>query len=217
MWDSFRDLLNRNPEHRFTKVLLRAGLSQALLAIDYLHSECRLVHTGEFFFVLRLCYTNASKDIKAENILIEIDDHEILDSFVNGELESPSPRKIVDGAPVYGSRRFDLPKKFGLVVLSDFGEAVSGDQKRTHDAQSNVYRCPEVMLKTEWSYPADIWNVGAMVGLLLCSNRSESDRKCRFGTSLRISTCFMETIRMVAAIKLEPIWQKWLDCWDHLR
>jgi len=49
MWDSFRDLLNRNPAHRFTKVLLKAGLSQVLLALDYLHSECKLVHTGEFF------------------------------------------------------------------------------------------------------------------------------------------------------------------------
>ncbi|TAQ90224.1 hypothetical protein B7494_g1498 [Chlorociboria aeruginascens] len=146
MWDSLRDLLNRNPAHRFTKVLLRAGLSQILLALDYLHSECELVHT----------------DIKADNILIEIDDQDILDSFVNAELESPSPRKIVDGAPVYGSRRFDLPKKYGLVVLSDFGSVVRGDEKRTHDAQPNIYRCPEVMLKTEWSYPADIWNVGAM-------------------------------------------------------
>ncbi|TVY45143.1 Serine/threonine-protein kinase [Lachnellula subtilissima] len=147
MWDSFRDLLDRNPTHRFTKVLLRAGLSQLLLALDYLHSECKLVHT----------------DIKADKILIEIDDQDILDSFVNAELKSPSPRKIVEGAPIYESRRFDLPKKYGLVVLSDFGSAVRGDEKRTHDAQPNIYRCPEVMLKTEWSYAADIWNVGTMI------------------------------------------------------
>jgi hypothetical protein len=38
-----------------------------------------------------------NKDIKAEKILIEIDDQDSLDSFVNAELESPSPRKIVDG------------------------------------------------------------------------------------------------------------------------
>jgi serine/threonine-protein kinase SRPK3 len=164
MWDSFKDVLNRNPAHRFTTELLRFGLIQVLLAIEYLHSESKLVHTGRFFFVQRLCYTNASKDIKADNILIEINDQDILDSFVNAELESPSARKIVDGAPVYESRRFDRPKKFGMVVLSDFGSAVSGDQKRTHDAQPDVYRCPEVMLKTEWSYPADIWNIGAMVG-----------------------------------------------------
>lgn len=194
MWDSFRDLLNRNPEHRFTKVLLRAGLSQVLLAIDYLHSECRLAHTGGVFFVLRLCYTNASKDIKADNILIEIGDHDILDSFVSIEFDFPSPPNDCWQSARLWVSSFQSTQDIGLMVLSDFGEAVSGDRTRTHDAQPNVYRCPKMKLKTEWSYPADIWNFGAMVGWLLCSNGSESDHVCRFGTSLRISTCFMETI-----------------------
>lgn len=47
MWDSFRDLLRRNPTHRFTPELLKAGLVQIFLALDYLHTECKLVHTGE--------------------------------------------------------------------------------------------------------------------------------------------------------------------------
>lgn len=46
MWDSFKDLLNRNPTHRFTEELLRTGLTQVFLALSYLHSECKLVHTG---------------------------------------------------------------------------------------------------------------------------------------------------------------------------
>ncbi|PKY07070.1 CMGC protein kinase [Aspergillus campestris IBT 28561] len=147
MWESFRDLLFRNPEHRFTEDLLKAGLMQIFLALDYLHSECKLVHT----------------DIKADNILQEIEDTPILDSFAKAEMEHPSPRKFTEGGPVYASRRFDLPRNFGKAVLSDFGSAVRGDEKRNHDAQPNVYRSPEVMLKTEWSYPVDIWNVGAMV------------------------------------------------------
>lgn len=65
--------------------------------------------------------------------------------------------------PVYASRRLYLPKVFGRAVLSDFGSAVRGDERRNHDAQPNVYRSPEVMLKTDWSYPVDIWNVGVMV------------------------------------------------------
>lgn len=65
--------------------------------------------------------------------------------------------------PIYASRPLELPKIFGKAVLSDFGSAVRGDEKRNHDAQPNVYRSPEVMLKTEWSYPIDIWNVGVMV------------------------------------------------------
>jgi hypothetical protein len=103
------------------------------------------------------------KDIKADNILIEIGDDGILEAFVEAELVAPSPRKFVDEAPDYASRRFGVPQRYGKVVISDFGCAVRGDVQRVHDAQPDVYRCPEVMLKTEWSYPADFWNVGAMV------------------------------------------------------
>jgi serine/threonine protein kinase len=84
-------------------------------------------------------------------------------SFTQAELNNPSPRKFVDGMPIYASRRFTLPKMFGRAVLSDFGSAVRGDAKRNHDAQPHVYRSPEVVLKTDWSYPVDIWNVGVMV------------------------------------------------------
>ncbi|KAJ8116979.1 hypothetical protein OPT61_g1714 [Boeremia exigua] len=147
MWDSFKDLLNRNPAHRFTDELLKAGLSQLLLALDYLHTEADIIHT----------------DIKADNILIEIEDQNILKAFVDAEMTCPSPRKVVDGKSIYATRQFELPKEYGPVVLGDFGSAVRGDKPQIHDAQPDVYRCPEVMLETAWSYPADIWNVGAMI------------------------------------------------------
>jgi hypothetical protein len=102
-------------------------------------------------------------DIKADNISHAIIDEKILKSFAEEELQTASPRKYVDGAPVYMSRRFGLPEDFGRIILSDFGAAVRGDVKRNHDAQPNVYRSPEVMLMAPWSYPADIWNVGAMI------------------------------------------------------
>lgn len=90
-------------------------------------------------------------------------DQRILEVFVEEEMETPSQRKYVGGAPVYMSRRFCLPEDFGRIVLSDFGSAVRGNVRRNHDAQPNVYRSPKVMVKAEWSYPVDIWNVGAMV------------------------------------------------------
>ncbi|GKZ59520.1 hypothetical protein AnigIFM49718_005402 [Aspergillus niger] len=147
MWDSFHDLLFRNPRHRFTEDLLKAGLMQVYLALDYLHTECMVVHT----------------DIKGGNILQAVEDESLLDAFTAGEMERPSPRKLADGVPVYASRRFGLPRSFGRAVLSDFGSAVRGDESRDHDAQPAVYRSPEVMLQVEWSYPVDIWNVGVMI------------------------------------------------------
>jgi serine/threonine-protein kinase SRPK3 len=47
MWGSFKDLLHLNPRHRLTEELLKASLVKIFLALDYLHSECKLVHTGE--------------------------------------------------------------------------------------------------------------------------------------------------------------------------
>lgn len=158
MWESFRDLLYRNPTHRFTEELLKAGLLQVFLALDYVHTECKLVHT----------------DIKSDNILQEIEDTSILDKFTQAEMEHPSPRKFIDGNPIYASRRLELPKRFGRAVLSDFGSAVPGDTpSRYHDAQPNVYRSPEVMLKVDWSYPVDIWNVGVMVFSVLFQTSNE--------------------------------------------
>lgn len=90
-------------------------------------------------------------------------DEGILEAFVQSEMKSPSPRKHVDGAPIYRSRRFGLPNDFGRIILSDFGTVVNGELKRNHDAQPNIYRAPEVMLNAPWSYPIDIWNVGAMI------------------------------------------------------
>ncbi len=93
----------------------------------------------------------------------ELVDESVLGAFTQSEMDTPSPRKLVKGAPIYMSRQFGRPKTFGNVVLSDFGAALRGDLKRNHDAQPNVYRSPEVMLETDWSYPVDIWNVGVMV------------------------------------------------------
>ncbi|KAJ4989347.1 serine/threonine-protein kinase SRPK3 [Stagonosporopsis vannaccii] len=146
VWDSFSDVLDRNPAHRLSPELLRLSLIQVFCALDYVHTECNIVHT----------------DIKAANIFIELDDEEVLEGFVEGELRYPAPRKIGE-KPVYASRIFGVPDRWGPVVLGDFGAAVRGNKSRTHDAQPNIYRCPEVMLGTEWSYPADIWNVGAMI------------------------------------------------------
>ncbi|KAJ0419522.1 kinase domain protein [Aspergillus carlsbadensis] len=154
MWESSRDLLYRNANHRFTEDLLKAGIMQIFLALGYLHTECKLVHT----------------DIKSDNILQGIEDKSILESFTETELKSPSPRKIVNGFPVYASRCFDLPRVFGRAVLSDFGSA------------PNIYRSPEVMLKTDWSYPVDIWNIG----------KWKQDLDIPTGVSLESSEEFLE-------------------------
>lgn len=47
MWDSWSDFLRRNPDGVFDEELLKMLLVQLFLGIDYLHSACKLVHTGQ--------------------------------------------------------------------------------------------------------------------------------------------------------------------------
>ncbi|KAF2682342.1 kinase-like protein [Lentithecium fluviatile CBS 122367] len=147
MWDSVEDNLNRNPAHRLPENILKLLLVRVFLALDYLHTECQLVHT----------------DIKGENILMEIRDNNILEAFVKDEMETPSARKSINIANIYASRTFGRPKRVERAIRGDCGSAVRGDKLRTHVAQPNIYRAPEVMLKAEWKYLVDIWNVGCMV------------------------------------------------------
>lgn len=137
--------LPATPIHRSPEELLKPGLIQVFLALDYLHTKRKLVHT----------------DIKADNIFIEIEDEEILDDFLKAEMEeASSSRKFVDDTTTaYASRRFGWPRVFVLAVLGDFGSAVPGDEGSYHNTQPRSCRSPEVLLKAGWSYPVDIWNV----------------------------------------------------------
>ena len=47
MYDSMDNFLARVPDHRLPPDMLRMSLFQIFVALDYVHKECRLVHTGQ--------------------------------------------------------------------------------------------------------------------------------------------------------------------------
>ncbi|KAK0111633.1 hypothetical protein ONS95_001978 [Cadophora gregata] len=148
MWGNLLDLLHGDlVNNGLPERTLKIALKDVLAALDYLHTECQLIHT----------------DIKCDNILIDIEDTSVFESFTKAELEHPSPRKLVDAKAIYASRAFARPQEFGKPVLSDFGSAVSGVEVQTNYAQPVIYRAPEMMLEAGWSYPVDIWNLGALI------------------------------------------------------
>jgi serine/threonine protein kinase len=53
-----------------------------------------------------------------------------------------------------------------MPVITDFGAAQYGDKApvRIPPIQPHAYRAPEVMLGIGWSYSADMWNFGLLVG-----------------------------------------------------
>ncbi|KAI0975281.1 serine threonine protein kinase, CMGC group [Xylaria arbuscula] len=147
LWESALDFLNRNPVRRLPKPVLAVILQRLFLALDFLHTECQIIHT----------------DIKADNIMLGIDDDSVFEHFEDQELHDPSPRKVLDDRTIYMSRTLRMTKKLAAPVLCDFGSAVLGDEEHTEDIQPDIYRAPEVILEVPWTYKVDIWNAGCMV------------------------------------------------------
>lgn len=103
--------------------------------------------------------------------MLTIEDQSMLEQFEMAELETPSPRKIVDASRViYQSRRFSQPNnsEYGLPILCDLGEERLGQvQSSMPFIQTHVYRAPEVIFGMPWGPPIDVWNVACLVRIPL--------------------------------------------------
>ncbi|KAK1141271.1 hypothetical protein N8T08_009174 [Aspergillus melleus] len=147
LWESVLDFLHRNPVRRLPPPIVAVTLHRLFLALDYLHTECKVIHT----------------DIKADNLMFGIDDDSVFHDFEENELRDPCPRKELDGRTIYTSRELKMPKDLDAPVLCDFGSAVLGDEEHSEDIQPNIYRAPEVILEVPWTYSVDIWNAGCVI------------------------------------------------------
>ncbi|PMD34189.1 CMGC protein kinase [Hyaloscypha variabilis F] len=131
--------------------LLKVYLRFLLRGLDYLHSECHIIHT----------------DLKLDNILLGFEHPSVLEDFVQKQAENPMPRKIKDGRSIYLSHNdFGPPKSFGILPkIADFGLAQSGEgsEPLMHPIQPPLFHAPEVLLGTSWTYSADIWNLGVLI------------------------------------------------------
>ncbi|KGO76091.1 hypothetical protein PITC_006340 [Penicillium italicum] len=146
-------LVKMSPGQVMTLDDMKPGIRQLLVALDFLHSECSIIHT----------------DLQLKNLLLPSPETSYLSRFEEAEATDPSPRKILQDRTIYKTLGF-LPRG-GLPVLADFGEARLGDKERDDDIMPNVYRAPEVILRSSWGYKVDIWNV-AMVAWDIISPRT---------------------------------------------
>ncbi|KAI9678157.1 MAG: hypothetical protein M1817_006102 [Caeruleum heppii] len=144
---SLSGLRARCPSRKMPEHLLKLTLIHIFLALDFLHTEARVVHT----------------DLQQKNILMAIEDESILVDFEEAERTDPSPRKIDGGRVTHTSRELRASRNHGRPVLCDFGEARFGEKDYDDDIQLYLYRAPEVILQVRWDNKVDIWNVGVLI------------------------------------------------------
>ena len=157
---------------RFTLGLIKGYLRLLLMGLDYLHTECHIIHTGgfgTFCTITQQKMTNpVAIDIKLDNIMVGFEDPSVIEDFVRAQAYNPMHRKVLDGYSVYRSHNdFGLLRaKFVLPKIADFGLAQYGTKGlQRHPIQPDHYRAPEVILGAGWTYSADIWNLGVLVRL----------------------------------------------------
>jgi non-specific serine/threonine protein kinase len=103
---------------------------------------------------------NVITDLQLKNLLLPGPETSQLSQFEEREVANPTPPKKLKDRTIYKSLGFLSPG--GLPILADFGEARLGE-KHNGDIMPNVYRAPEVILRSSWDYKVDIWNIAMVV------------------------------------------------------
>lgn len=112
--------------------VLKPFLRLLLQGLDFLHSECHIIHTGRFLLSCSLSghpLSNDSEDLKADKFLLGFEDSDVLENYARQQESNPAPFRDNDSHPVFQSRPDfgPLRKGMGRVQISDFSAAVFGD------------------------------------------------------------------------------------------
>ncbi|PWY75410.1 CMGC protein kinase [Aspergillus heteromorphus CBS 117.55] len=133
---------------------MKACLRQVIATLDWLHTEAGVIHT----------------DLQLKNLLLP-GSPTYLSRAETVEMNSPTPRKVLDdGRRTIHTSQIVVPGN-GLPLLSDMGECrFVSTEKQFDEIMPNAYRAPEVILHMGWDEKVDIWNV-AMLAWDIVSSR----------------------------------------------
>ncbi|KAI1905612.1 hypothetical protein LOZ52_006769 [Ophidiomyces ophidiicola] len=141
-------------DQRFQLGLLKGYVKLLLKGLDFLHSDCNVIHTGKY--------------LKSDNILVGFEELSVLKDFAELQPSNPMPRKSKDGKTVYLSHNnFGTVRSYYILPkITDFGLAQRQKDAtllNRHPIQPDPYRAPEVILGAGWTYSVDIWNLGLLM------------------------------------------------------
>ncbi|KAI1952753.1 hypothetical protein LOZ12_002320 [Ophidiomyces ophidiicola] len=146
---------------RAVKVIVR----QLLLALDFLHRECSVIHT----------------DLKPKNILLELENPSSTISHYLSEIPARTDSQCGATTPLREVIPTSLVSetKSLHVRLIDFGVASWTERHLSDLIQSQALRAPEVTIGAPWGTGVDIWSLGCLVtefvqGIVLFSGEASS-------------------------------------------
>ncbi|PCH05363.1 hypothetical protein PENOC_029300 [Penicillium occitanis (nom. inval.)] len=144
------ELMKWLPRRAMSLSDMKPCIRQLLAVLDFLHNGAGIMHT----------------DLQLKNSLLPAPDEASLKSFEEKQFTSPSPRKLLPDRTIDTSPSL-FPPSDGLTLLADFGEArrlpsKDSGEALNEDIMPNAYRAPEVILKMDWDWRVDIWNVAVL-------------------------------------------------------
>ncbi|KAM6511930.1 hypothetical protein FALCPG4_016917 [Fusarium falciforme] len=152
----------------FEEDFVKSAIKELLQAVDFLHTEAQVVHTG-------LQLSSSSHPSWQPLLLLGLEDNSLFKKLEDNEFSNPVSRKELPGRNIYFSRL--MKPKVGPLLLSDFGEVRLGAGPHAGDIMPIMYRAPETLLYIQWSYPVDIWSAGLTAWDLLEGRTLFSARK----------------------------------------
>ncbi|KAI9600329.1 hypothetical protein H4Q26_000109 [Puccinia striiformis f. sp. tritici PST-130] len=149
--DNLLAFKNRCKRNRIPAHIVRKIGRQILLAVDYLHGDCGIIHT----------------DLKPDNVLICIEDVErVIRSELKNHPEGYDNKTTtpLESTPARSSRlgQSDQSDYSNITVkIADFGSATWATDLPDGLITTRPYRSPEVIIGAPWDRRADIWSVGS--------------------------------------------------------
>lgn len=144
-------------------------------------------------------------DIKAVNILVGFEDMGLIKTRLEPAMREQQTPTRIDGRLAYRAfNDWGWPQNWKILPkIADFGLAREGDTDKIYrlPIQPPYYTAPEVMTGIGWSYSADIWNFGVLVGLMVIFYIKYTDVS-RHGCSKKMSSSLGTFLIRMSSITL---------------